>query len=121
MIVDDSLSVRRVLARTLERHGWTAIQAHDGVEAIEKVQAGGIDIVVTDIEMPRMDGFELISSLRRGGWASLPVVALTSRSSSKHRDKAIELGANAYIVKPFQEQELLQTLERETVALRVAG
>jgi chemosensory pili system protein ChpA (sensor histidine kinase/response regulator) len=63
----------------------------------------------------------LINSLRRGGWQTLPVVVLTSRSSSKHRDKAIELGANAYIVKPFQEQELLQTLERETVAIRVAG
>ncbi len=121
LIVDDSLSVRRVLARTLERHGWTTIQAHDGVEALEMVQTGGIDIVVTDIEMPRMDGFELINSLRRGGWQTLPVVVLTSRSSSKHRDKAIELGANAYIVKPFQEQELLQTLERETVAIRVAG
>jgi|GEM_PF-611968 len=121
LIVDDSLSVRRVLSRTLERHGWTTIQAHDGVEALEAVQAGGIDIVVTDIEMPRMDGFELINSLRRGGWQSLPVVVLTSRSSSKHRDKAIELGANAYIVKPFQEQELLQTLERETTAIRVAG
>jgi len=121
LIVDDSLSVRRVLARTLERNGWTALQAHDGVEALELVQAGGIDIVVTDIEMPRMDGFELIGSLRRGGWQSLPIVVLTSRSSSKHREKAIELGANAYIVKPFQEQELLQTLERETVAIRVAG
>jgi chemosensory pili system protein ChpA (sensor histidine kinase/response regulator) len=121
LVVDDSLSVRRVLARTLERHGWTTLQAHDGVEALEMVQAGGIDIVITDIEMPRMDGFELINSLRRGGWQSLPVVVLTSRSSSKHRDKAIELGANAYIVKPFQEQELLQTLDRETSAIRVAG
>lgn len=121
LVVDDSLSVRRVLARTLERHGWTTIQAHDGLDALAKVQAGGIDIVVTDIEMPRMDGFELISSLRRGGWQTLPVVVLTSRSSGKHRDKAIDLGANAYIVKPFQEQELLQTLERETVAIRVAG
>lgn len=121
LVVDDSLSVRRVLARTLERHGWATIQAHDGVEALERIQAGGIDVVVTDIEMPRMDGFELINSLRRGGWQSLPVVVLTSRSSSKHRDKAIELGANAYIVKPFQEQELLEALERETVTIRVAG
>ncbi len=121
LIVDDSLSVRRVLARTIERHGWTALQAHDGVEALSIIQNGGIDIVVTDIEMPRLDGFELINSLRRGGWQTLPIVVLTSRSSSKHRDKALELGANAYIVKPFQEQELIQTLERETIAIRVAG
>jgi chemosensory pili system protein ChpA (sensor histidine kinase/response regulator) len=113
LVVDDSLSVRRVVGRTLERHGWLTVLARDGVEALELLDAGAADVIVTDIEMPRMDGFELLTSVRaRPGLAATPVVMLTSRSSEKHRGRAFELGADAYLVKPFQEQELVETVER---------
>lgn len=113
LVVDDSLSVRRVVGRTLERHGWVTILARDGVEALELLEGGDADVIVTDIEMPRMDGFELLSSIRaRPAIAQTPVVVLTSRSSDKHRGRAFELGADAYLVKPFQEQELIETVTR---------
>jgi chemotaxis protein histidine kinase CheA/ActR/RegA family two-component response regulator len=113
MVVDDSLSVRRVVGRTLERHGWVTVLARDGVEALELLEAGEADVIVTDIEMPRMDGFELLSSVRaRPALAQTPVIVLTSRSGDKHRGRAFELGADAYLVKPFQEQELIETVQR---------
>lgn len=112
LIVDDSLSVRKVLGRTLARHGWTTLDARDGVEALELLDFNVVDVVVTDIEMPRMDGFELTTAARRHrDHQAIPIVVLTSRSSDKHRGKALDLGANAYLVKPFQEQELIATLE----------
>jgi chemosensory pili system protein ChpA (sensor histidine kinase/response regulator) len=114
LIVDDSLSVRRVLGRTLARHGWETLLARDGVEALDTLERNVVDVIVTDIEMPRMDGFELMSAIRRHAKAATtPVVVLTSRSGDKHRAKAFEMGANAYLIKPFQEQELLDTLARE--------
>ena len=113
LVVDDSLSVRRVVSRTLERHGWVAVLARDGVEAIELLEQGRANVILTDIEMPRMDGFELISALRaRDEFDALPIVVLTSRSGDKHRERAFGLGANEYLVKPFQEQELLDVVER---------
>jgi chemosensory pili system protein ChpA (sensor histidine kinase/response regulator) len=113
LVVDDSLSVRRVVGRTLERHGWLTVLARDGVEALELLDAGAADVIVTDIEMPRMDGFELLTSVRaRPSIAATPIVILTSRSGEKHRGRAFELGADAYLVKPFQEQELIETVER---------
>jgi chemosensory pili system protein ChpA (sensor histidine kinase/response regulator) len=115
LVVDDSLSVRRVLSKTLERHGWTTVQARDGVEALESLEATAVDVIVTDIEMPRMDGFELVGAVRRRpGIDQTPIVVLTSRAGMKHREKAFELGANAYLVKPFQEQELVDTLENNS-------
>lgn len=112
LVVDDSLSVRRVVSRTIERHGWVAILARDGVEALELLEQGQADIVLTDIEMPRMDGFDLISAIRsRSTFEELPIVVLTSRSGDKHRERALSLGANEYLVKPFQEQELVDVVE----------
>ncbi len=113
MIVDDSLSVRRVVSRTIERHGWVALLARDGVEALELLEQGRVDLMLTDIEMPRMDGFDLISAVRgRSAYQSLPIVVLTSRSGNKHRDRALALGANEYLVKPFQEQELVEVVAK---------
>ena len=112
LIVDDSLSVRRVVSRTIERHGWIPVLARDGIEAIELLGQGQYGAILTDIEMPRMDGFELISTVRgRPEFVDLPVVVLTSRSGQKHRERAIGLGANEYLVKPFQEQELINVIE----------
>jgi chemosensory pili system protein ChpA (sensor histidine kinase/response regulator) len=115
LVVDDSLSVRRVLGRALERHGWETRQARDGVEALELLAAGRADVVVTDIEMPRMNGLELVAAIRnRAEIAALPIVVLTSRASDQHRQRAYEIGANAYLVKPFQEHELMAVLDAAT-------
>ena len=112
LIVDDSLSVRRVVSRTIERHDWVAVLARDGVEALELLEQGQVEVILTDIEMPRMDGFELISAIRnRPELNEIPIVVLTSRSSDKHRERAIGLGANEYLVKPFQERELLDVID----------
>jgi chemosensory pili system protein ChpA (sensor histidine kinase/response regulator) len=112
LVVDDSLSVRRVLGRALERHGWETLQARDGLEALELLALGQVDVVVTDIEMPRMNGFELVAAIRElPGIATLPIVVLTSRAGEQHHERAIEIGANAYVIKPFQEDALIALLE----------
>ncbi|MBX3398802.1 MAG: Hpt domain-containing protein [Gemmataceae bacterium] len=109
LLVDDSPSVRRVLAALAERQGWTAIAAKDGVEALELLRRGPLpDIVLSDVEMPRMDGFELLGSIRgQANLARLPVVMITSRAAEKHRRKAMDLGASAYVTKPYQDEALV--------------
>ena len=118
MVVDDSVSVRRVLSNLLRNQGWSAITARDGMEALEMLQAGRIpDAVLLDMEMPRMDGYELISVLRsQPQFANLPIIMLTSRAGAKHRQKAFDLGVTDYLVKPYQEENLLATLRRAVVA-----
>ncbi len=112
LIVDDSLSVRRVVSRIAQRHGWSTLLARDGAEALDMLDQHQVDVVLTDIEMPRMDGFELVSSIRsKSIFTDLPIVVLTSRSGEKHRDRAYSLGADGYLVKPFQEQELIAMIE----------
>ena len=114
MVVDDSITVRRFLALTLEKVGFRVEQAKDGQDALEKLQAGLlVQAVICDIEMPRLDGYGFLAQVKSNSdWQYLPVVMLTSRSSDKHRQLAINLGAQAYFTKPFQEQELLQTLKQ---------
>jgi chemosensory pili system protein ChpA (sensor histidine kinase/response regulator) len=113
LVVDDSLSVRKVLARTLERDGWIVRQARDGLDALEVLQGFRPDVVLMDIEMPRMDGFELAAVLRDGAdYGDPPIVMITSRAGDKHRKRAEELGVAGYVVKPYQEQELLAMLHR---------
>ncbi|HET8628291.1 MAG TPA: chemotaxis protein CheW [Thermomicrobiales bacterium] len=110
LVVDDSLSVRRVVARTLERDGWRVLQAKDGLEALDVLAWARPRVLVLDIEMPRMDGYELAERLRNDpDHGALPIVMLTSRAGEKHRRKAFELGVAAYLVKPFDEAELLRT------------
>jgi chemosensory pili system protein ChpA (sensor histidine kinase/response regulator) len=113
LVVDDSLSVRKVLARSLERDGWEVRQARDGVDALEVLQGYQPNIVLMDIEMPRMDGFELAGILRDvADYGHPPVVMITSRAGEKHRQRATELDVAGYVVKPYQEQELLQMLRQ---------
>ncbi|MBI1358448.1 MAG: response regulator [Acidobacteria bacterium] len=115
LVVDDSLSVRRVVASVLEQRGWEALPARDGLHALEVLSglAEPPDAVLADVEMPRMDGFELTSSLRAlEGYRELPIVMLTSRAGEKHRRHAFELGVDAYLIKPFQPDQLVKTLER---------
>jgi chemosensory pili system protein ChpA (sensor histidine kinase/response regulator) len=115
LIVDDSLSVRRVMANLFRGEGWQPREAKDGVEALEWLgKATDLpDVVLMDVEMPRMDGFELLASLRaHDTYKNLPVIMVTSRSGDKHREKAINLGVNDYLVKPFVEESLLQLVRQ---------
>jgi chemosensory pili system protein ChpA (sensor histidine kinase/response regulator) len=113
LIVDDSLSVRRVIAALIERQGWRTSQAKDGLEALEFLRRSTQlpDLILLDVEMPRMDGFELTSTLRaEAPFANLPIVMLTSRSSDKYRAKAQSVGVSAFLVKPYQDDHLLHTI-----------
>jgi two-component system, chemotaxis family, sensor histidine kinase and response regulator PixL len=120
MIVDDSINVRRFLAMTLEKSGYRVEQAKDGLEAMEKLRklqtlpkSSRVKAVICDIEMPRLDGFGfLVQSRGDNNCKNIPVMMLTSRSGTKHRDLAMRLGASAYFAKPFKDNELLQTLSQ---------
>ncbi|MCX7592209.1 MAG: response regulator, partial [Fischerella sp.] len=113
LIVDDSINVRRFLALTLEKGGYQVEQAKDGQDALEKLQSGlKVQAVICDIEMPRIDGYGFLGRIKSNNdFKNIPVAMLTSRSSDKHRQLAMQLGARAYFSKPYNEQELLRTLE----------
>ena len=112
LVVDDSITVRRVTQRLLERHGMRVITAKDGVDAIAKLQESEPDVILLDIEMPRMDGYQFASHVRNDPQVKdVPIVMITSRSSEKHRARAIELGVNDYLSKPYQERELIASIE----------
>ncbi len=113
LIVDDSINVRRFLALTLEKGGYQVEQAKDGQDALEKLQNGlNVQAVICDIEMPRVDGYGFLGRVKSNNdFKNIPIAMLTSRSSDKHRQLAMQLGAQAYFSKPYNEQELLRTLE----------
>jgi chemosensory pili system protein ChpA (sensor histidine kinase/response regulator) len=109
--VDDSITMRRVTQRLLERNGMQVVTAKDGLEAIGVLQDHRPDIILLDIEMPRMDGFEFAKHVRNNpATAALPIIMITSRVSDKHRARAIEVGVNDYLGKPYQERDLLQAV-----------
>ncbi len=111
MVVDDSLTVRKVTQRLLEREGYRVILAKDGVDALEHLQETIPDLMLVDIEMPRMDGFDLTRNIRgNDSTASVPIIMITSRTADKHRNYALDLGVNAYFGKPFQEDMLLAAI-----------
>ncbi len=111
MVVDDSVTVRKVTGRLLERHGMHVLTAKDGVDAMTLLQEHTPDILLLDIEMPRMDGFEVASQIRRDEQLKdLPIIMITSRSGKKHRDRAMALGVNEYLSKPYQENVLLDSI-----------
>jgi chemosensory pili system protein ChpA (sensor histidine kinase/response regulator) len=111
MVVDDSLTVRRVTQRLLEREGYQVLLAKDGVDALEQLQQSTPDLMLVDIEMPRMDGFDLTRNVRGGEkTAGIPIIMITSRTADKHRNYALDLGVNAYFGKPFQEPVLLAAI-----------
>ncbi|HEY6599968.1 MAG TPA: response regulator, partial [Pseudomonadales bacterium] len=111
MVVDDSVTVRKVTSRLLERQGMDVILAKDGVEAVAMLQERRPDIMLLDIEMPRMDGFEVARQIRHDDrLANLPIVIISSRTGNKHQERAAELGVNRFLGKPFQENELLATI-----------
>lgn len=113
LVVDDAISLRQTISLTLQKAGYNILQAQNGIEALEQLQRHPeIQLIVSDLEMPRMNGFELLSNVRQHPSISKkPVIVLTSRSSEKHRKLAEALGANAYMTKPYLENEFLKTVD----------
>lgn len=112
MVVDDSVTVRKVTTRLLERQGMDVMVAKDGVEAVAMLQERRPDIMLLDIEMPRMDGFEVARQVRHDEDTNeLPIVMISSRTGGKHQERATALGVNRFLGKPFQEAELISTIE----------
>jgi chemosensory pili system protein ChpA (sensor histidine kinase/response regulator) len=112
MVVDDSITVRKVTTRILERNDMHVIAAKDGVDAVSKLQENIPDIMLLDIEMPRMDGFELATHVRNEArLRDIPIIMITSRTGDKHRQRAMQIGVNRYLGKPFQESELLENIQ----------
>jgi chemosensory pili system protein ChpA (sensor histidine kinase/response regulator) len=121
MVVDDSITVRRVTQRLLQREGFRVVMAADGLQALERLQDELPAVVLSDIEMPRMDGFDLARNIRGDArLAKLPIVMITSRIAQKHREHAKELGVDHYLGKPYSEDELI-SLVRHYCALEVAA
>lgn len=113
LVVDDSITVRRVTERLLGRHGMRVVTAKDGLDAIGVLQDNKPDIIVLDIEMPRMDGYEFALHVRNDDRvADVPIIMVTSRVGDKHRARAIELGVNDYLGKPYQDSALLEAIQR---------
>ena len=107
LVVDDSITVRRVSEKFLERNGYNVLTSKDGIDAISILEEHTPDILLLDIEMPRMNGYDLLQHIRRDErLKELPVIMITSRTGEKHRDKAFELGANDYFGKPYNETKL---------------
>jgi len=112
LVVDDSITVRRVTQRLLERNGMRVLTAKDGVDAVSLLQEHLPDVILLDIEMPRMDGYEVAAHVRNDPrLKDIPIVMITSRVSEKHRARAIELGVDDYLGKPYQESQLLDAIE----------
>ena len=119
LVVDDSITVRRVTQRLLERNGMRVMTAKDGVDAMALLQEHVPDVILLDIEMPRMDGYEVASHVRNDPkLADVPIIMITSRVGEKHRARAIELGVDDYLGKPYQESQLLDAIEPLVMARR---
>jgi chemosensory pili system protein ChpA (sensor histidine kinase/response regulator) len=113
MVIDDSITMRKVTSRILERHNIQVVTAKDGLDAVAMLQTQVPDLAILDIEMPRMDGFEVVAHVRnQPHLRHLPVIMVTSRSGEKHRERAMKLGVNDYLTKPYQEEQLLQSIRK---------
>jgi chemosensory pili system protein ChpA (sensor histidine kinase/response regulator) len=111
MVVDDSITIRKVTERILVRNGIKVLLAKDGVDATNILQDHKPDLMLLDIEMPRMDGFELATYIRNDErLKDLPIIMITSRTGAKHKQKAMDIGVNQYLGKPYQEEELMQNI-----------
>ena len=108
LVVDDSLTVRKITTRLLEREGYKALTAKDGMDALQILSDANPDVILLDIEMPRMDGFEFTKTIKADSRQShIPIIMITSRTAEKHRNHAMELGVNEYIGKPYQDEQLM--------------
>ncbi len=112
MVVDDSLTVRKVTGKHLQKRGMEVMTAKDGVDAVEQLRERVPDLMLVDIEMPRMDGYELTQRVRGDERTRhVPIIMITSRAGAKHRQKALSLGVNLYMTKPYQEEELFKNID----------
>jgi len=122
MVTDDSVTVRKVTTRLLERNGYEVVTAKDGIDAIAKLEDIRPDVMLLDIEMPRMDGFEVATHVRHDSrLQDVPIIMITSRTGEKHRERAFDIGVNCYMGKPFQENELLSTIRELLGELQETG
>lgn len=113
MVVDDSLTVRKITSRHLLKNGMECITAKDGLDALEQLRDHRPDVMLVDIEMPRMDGFELTSRIRATAeLKNIPIIMITSRAGQKHKDKAFGLGVDEYMSKPYQQEILFENIEK---------
>jgi chemosensory pili system protein ChpA (sensor histidine kinase/response regulator) len=111
MVVDDSVTMRKVTGRVLERHNFEVLTAKDGVDALERMTERVPDLMLLDIEMPRMDGYELATTMKTDPrLRAVPIIMVTSRTGEKHRQRAFEIGVERYLGKPYQEHELLRNV-----------
>jgi chemosensory pili system protein ChpA (sensor histidine kinase/response regulator) len=117
MVVDDSLTVRKITGRLLEREGYRVVTAKDGVDALEQIAESLPKVMLVDIEMPRMDGFDLARNVRGDARTQdIPIIFISSRTAEKHRSQAAQLGVNAFLGKPYPEAELLELVARFAAA-----
>jgi chemosensory pili system protein ChpA (sensor histidine kinase/response regulator) len=108
MVVDDSITIRRVTERLLLKHGYRVSTAKDGLDAMAKLQTESPVTILLDIEMPRADGFEVAAFVRNNERIrKVPIIMITSRSGDKHRERAMQIGVNRYLIKPYQEDQLI--------------
>ena len=115
MVVDDSLTVRKITSRMLTREGFDVTTAKDGIDGLQQLQDVLPDMILLDIEMPRMDGFEFARNVRADAKTkNIPIIMITSRTADKHRNRALELGVNEYMGKPYQEEQLLVLIRNYT-------
>jgi chemosensory pili system protein ChpA (sensor histidine kinase/response regulator) len=113
MVVDDSLTVRKISGRLLARHGYHVLTAKDGVDALEQLADVMPDVMLLDIEMPRMDGFDLARNIRGDRRLKhIPLIMITSRTADKHRQLAMDIGVNHYLGKPYDEDDLLSCIRQ---------
>lgn len=113
MVVDDSVTVRKVTGRLLERRGMDVVTAKDGLDAMLQLEDIKPDFILLDIEMPRMDGFEVVTRIRNDAALSdIPIIMITSRTGEKHRERALSLGANVFLGKPYQEAILFDAINQ---------
>jgi chemosensory pili system protein ChpA (sensor histidine kinase/response regulator) len=119
MVVDDSITMRKVTTRVLEREQLEVVTAKDGVDALEKLQERIPDVMLLDIEMPRMDGYELATHMKNDArFRHVPIMMITSRTGEKHRERAFELGVERYLGKPYSEADLLRHVNEMLEAVR---
>ena len=117
MVVDDSITMRKVTTRVLERNDMEVVTAKDGLDAVEKLQDKVPDVLLLDVEMPRMDGYELATYMKNDPRLKhVPIIMITSRTGEKHRQRALEIGVERYLGKPYQEADLLRNVQ-ETLRL----
>lgn len=113
LVVDDSITVRRATTKVLEKYGFNVVTAKDGADGLEQLQVVTPDIILSDIEMPRMDGFEFAKNVKNiDSYKNIPIIMITSRTADKHRNYAMELGVSGFLGKPYKEEELIENINK---------